>query len=128
MFKDCDLIMTRDKLAVGSQARRELISILQRDSDFLSDLNLMDYSLFVAEVPKSHLSLRPSAEESLLAKLIRAACGVCHSAGKRLFSKSEDRRYSSIDDSSGSRDDGVSLLLNHDSVVYEDRCVFNTYI
>jgi hypothetical protein len=123
MLKDCDLVTARDKLLIGAQAKMELVSILQRDSAFLSELNLMDYSLFVAEVSKSRLILWDALSESLWAKLTRSACDAYRRATDR-FSRRKDDPVLFSSDFFRSSDDGVSLLLNHDSVVYEDRYAY----
>ncbi|XP_050418652.1 phosphatidylinositol 5-phosphate 4-kinase type-2 alpha [Patella vulgata] len=46
-FKDNDFVNDGFKIHVGPEAKEKIMSILQKDSEFLSNLHLMDYSLIV---------------------------------------------------------------------------------
>uniref|UniRef100_A0A0B7AWQ2 1-phosphatidylinositol-5-phosphate 4-kinase n=1 Tax=Arion vulgaris TaxID=1028688 RepID=A0A0B7AWQ2_9EUPU len=46
-FKDNDFLNDGARILIGSEQRKKLLDTLQSDVDFLSSLNLMDYSLIV---------------------------------------------------------------------------------
>lgn len=63
--KDCDLMADGVPLALGPQSRGLLLSVLDRDLAFLSQCNLMDYSVLVAveRNPTKHgFRFRPSGD------------------------------------------------------------------
>jgi 1-phosphatidylinositol-5-phosphate 4-kinase len=49
-YKDNDFIEEKNKLFIPSDVRQKLIEILKSDTEFLTKLHLMDYSLLVGKL------------------------------------------------------------------------------